>query len=554
MKRLPVIISVAAIAVFAVCVALWQYFSVPVFDDVDYQYFCLDTCEDDFWEMRGPLITSFSEAAESAWNHWKLVNGRLANILMPFAVLLPSWLLASLHGIVSGAVMLLVLFFGLGRKALSYSWICAALPLAGWKLLPWFNNFCADAYMMNYIWPSAFILGFMWVVLNPEALSSRLRTALASILGFVAGIMHEGYSLPALVVMAVVIFIPSFAPENYRRSPGMRRRVIVPLVFFMAGTLLCTFSLSTLSRLGRYEADNARVSFGQSLMYNLKFSLPLFVYILCCIIAYFKVGWHKLWPAVKEQRVWILFVACVWGLLLVLGLNAARMLMLPDLVLLIMSMQIFLVAFSGNIRPLKGAAVVCVALQIVFFANLLPYQIKASAILNEYSEIAKSRGDGKVYTDTSLSAGVPWWIFALVHDNISPETYFRHLVKMIPKYKERRNVCALVLPADMQHVTDFDSLPEIPGDNPFRGVYPMILSRRPIERGEEVEIVLGERLPLVNPLRYGQFVAGPCVAVVRNNLLVPAMEPDTIYAVFIEDKYGRVSHQEFVELNYPVTR
>lgn len=56
------------------------------------------------------------------------------------------------------------------------------------------------------------------------------------------------------------------------------------------------------------------------------------------------------------------------------------------------------------------------------------------------------------------------------------------------------------------------------------------------------------------PVRYGQFVAGPCVAVVRNNLLVPAMEPDTIYAVFIEDKYGRVSHQEFVELNYPVTR
>lgn len=554
MKKLSVIISVTAIAVFAVCVALWQYYSVPVHDDIQYGYICLDTCEDDFWEIKGTEVSSVKEAAQSAWHHWKLVNGRLANMIMPFATLWPAWLLSSLQGIMAAAAMLFTLFFGLGRKALSYSWICALLLLSVWKLLPWFENFCADVFMINYVWSSALVLAFTWIVLNPRVLSTRMRTTLACVLGFVAGMMHEGYSLPALAVFAAVIFIPSFAPGSHNLSTGERRRIIVPVIFFTAGTLLCAFSLSTLSRLGRYDADYGRVSFVQCIMQNGRHSLPFFIYVLLCVFAYFKIGWSKLGHAIKEQRAWILFVAGVWAVLLLLGLRAPRLLMLPNLVLLIMCLQMFMTAFSGNVRPLKGIAVACIAIQIVFFANLLPYQIKASAVINEYNEIVKSRGDGKVYTNKSLSVGVPWWTFALVHDNLTPESYYRHLLKMIPKYRNRRNVCALVLPDSLQHVADFDSLPAIPGDNPFRGVYPMILSRCPIAKGAEVEVVLGRRLPLVNPMRRGQFVAGPCVTVVRTNLLVPAMEPDTVYAVFVDDKDGRLSHQEFVELNYPVAQ
>lgn len=553
MKKSAVIVSVVALVVFAVGVGLWQLFATPAHDDINYGYICLDTCEDDFWELRGGPLTTFSEAVESASNHWMLVNGRLANAIMVFAVLLPPWLLSAIQAMMAAGMMLLVLFYGLGRKALNCSWLCALLPLAGWKLFPWFDNFSSDDYMMNYVWSCVLVLAFLWPVLHPRSLSSPLRMAGACLLGLAAGMMHEGFSVPVCFALAALWLWPSALGNSDIPTKEWRRRMLFPALAFVAGTAFCVFAPSTLDRAMRGDV-RAAVSVLDRVRFFAKYLLPLYLYAALCAAVWWKRGFAALVAELKKRAFWFVVIAFVMLLMAATGALPARMMMFPDAVLLILCLRMLLALVGDNLRPLKGLAAVFVMVQAVFFAAVLPYQYRIGKASEECTAEFRERADGRVHCDIDALLGdSPWWSFGIVTYN-PPNYIYARVLKSIPNYKHRNGVTALVLPEGTEKMETFGDFPPVPGENPFRGLFPMVLSRDSIAEGTVVEADFGEMKNNVFPLKRGNFKPGRYKIEVKCSNLVPALEPDTVYAIYFRDPTDRMHYQNIDAIYYtPVT-
>lgn len=548
---LPVVLSLIAISVFAIGIGLWQYLTPPIYDDITYQYACLDTSENDFWALSGDEITTFSEAGQSALNHWKLVNGRLANILMILLVPVPAWLLAALQGIMAGGMAVFIFSFGLGRKVLRASWICALTLLCIWKLLPWFEYFCADDFFINYIWSCTLVLAFLWVVLHPALLSSPLRVVGAVILGLIAGMMHEGISLPVLAALCLLLIFPSIAPPSDSQMIW-RRKLVLPVCAFALGTMLCVLAPSTFDRLARKDAIYTPVGFGEMCAFFLHYMVPAYLYLALCVCVWVRCGFRQLMNQLRGQVFWLVIVAGVCALLVLLEMLACRMLLLPNVILIILSLRMLAVAMPGWLRPLKGLASVCIIVQILFFWRLLTLQSALGKDLAECMTAFKDRGDGRVYIDKRIDGNdVPWYTFGMLHDERgASSTFYQQLVKTIPGYKHRHNIVALVLPDSMSGCNGFDDMPEINGDNPFRGQFPMVLSRQYLAPGTEVGAEYGAAYGFNSPWRKSRIRPGEGRLIVKECHTVPAFEPDTVYALFFSDPSGRMQVQSVTGIIY----
>lgn len=121
-------------------------------------------------------------------------NGRLANILSPVSTLfMPKWLYAVITGCVTAAMVWLLARLAKGCKP---GW---QLLVAMWAVvlvvLPWRNNLFVADYELNYVYTGALLLATLLAAERAaEGRAGVAETAAASVIAFLAGWMHEGFS------------------------------------------------------------------------------------------------------------------------------------------------------------------------------------------------------------------------------------------------------------------------------------------------------------------------------------------------------------------------
>lgn len=537
-----VTISLVSVVLCALGVGLWQYFSPPIHDDIPYQYICPAGYDPDIWDMDGEPVASLSDAIYSAANHWRYENGRLANILIIIFAVVPPFVLAAMQGVMAGTFLLLILGIGLGRKALDYSWVCAFLPLAMWKLLPWFDHFCSDDFMINYLWSATLILAFLWVILHPRILSSGSKIIATSMLGLVSGMMHEGYSLPVCVALWLLLIFPKICPGM---DDSSHKRIILPCIAFSIGTAVCALAPSTLHRALSDNYTDSRANPVEMLKFFGMYMLPMWIYAAMLLFLAFKQGISFTISKLRGQLFWLIIAAGVCGVLAMLQYTASRVLLLPDAIFLMLALQLLPSAVGDKMRQLKGLAVILVAIQCAFFWQLVRNQQQVGSQIADCAEDFAARGDGRAYVSREMTwHTLPWYTFGLIHDPVNTNAqYYKQLIKTLPKYKGQRGISALILPDSLREVNSFNELPSLGSSNQFRGAFPMVLSREFVPDGTEVPVSYGEPLPSLAPWKRDKVKAGEGILVASECLYVPAFAPDTVYAVFFKDSTGRMYRQ-----------
>ncbi len=239
---------------------------------------------DDFWYLMTSSGTSGFEACRLAMaesvRHWHFDTGRLANLISaPFLTIIPKWI----FGIISTAI--LILDIAVCRRfihASQGSFRAFMLVLGIVFILPWIDYMFTVIFALNYLWTSAFVLCFLWFLYRSLCgkVYTPVQCSLIVLLSFIAGWMHEGFSVP--VISGIFVFYSTLYILS-RRLPS--RREILFICSYMFGALLIVAapafwvrSSGAVSVLSRFTGWESMVS---ALLFNCMFYAYILLFIFC---------------------------------------------------------------------------------------------------------------------------------------------------------------------------------------------------------------------------------------------------------------------------------
>lgn len=506
--------STLIIAIVAIGIAIWQMVAAPFADDFVYQLKALPTCENDFWELEGEPIEGFGDAAVSAWNHWWLVNGRLSNILMTFSVPMPQWIVDSMHGLIVGLMLWLIMRCIAPRRAMSYTWVVGVIALVMWKYFPWTDNMVSSDFLFNYTWPCVAVLAYSYIFLYAD----KKAKIYPFVIALIAGWMHEGFSIP--LAFASVVSLP-FVPKE------LRRHQIAMIIALAVGTALCALAPSTLMRLERSESRDLL----PAMLRTFSRSYPIYIYMLVIVIVAFTRGWRKLLSELKRNIYWIaVFVVNIMVVVVLVAPN--RAMWLANAALLIATLSTMVNCYEWCRKPHYFIASIATLIVVAFMAELIRWQHKLSKEHYEIIEYLQTTKSPDIYMDMTEGMNLPWWVLDIPKSySIGNSCYY------MMRYTTRLDIgqYCLFAPKRFEGVS-YEQWDKLDGENPFRGEYPYIYSRDSIPY-ENIVVEVGEAYPALSPpAELLQKIAGIHSARVYNMDIRRCMtsQGDTLYRYFID--------------------
>jgi hypothetical protein len=163
---------------------------------------------DDFWFKTGSYgldgLKEFTVVFNNMIEHWLHDNGRLVNMLSPiFLTLTPKWLYAILASFMLWVIIRYTCKLTEAKSISMQQW----LIIAGISfILPWSDSMFTVIYSLNYVFTSAMVLFVMYRALQMTELGfvcSKHYLAVTLIASYVVGWMHEGFSVPFIIGLAV---------------------------------------------------------------------------------------------------------------------------------------------------------------------------------------------------------------------------------------------------------------------------------------------------------------------------------------------------------------
>lgn len=171
--------------------------------------------------------------------HWVYVNGRMANLLVPFFLAIPwRWLTALIFSFMYGLMLYMPCRIIAATVKINVSaacTICMTLMCFG---LPWWDSMLLLDCQTNYVWSSALVICAFWLIFHAQP-TTKTGLAGAMLLCAWAGATHEGASLPLAIAMTLWLWYN-------RQQPDKRGRLLAGA--FAAGTVWVTFSPGILRR------------------------------------------------------------------------------------------------------------------------------------------------------------------------------------------------------------------------------------------------------------------------------------------------------------------
>lgn len=347
-------------------------------------YFFVPPQHDDLWYMqpyfgylRGETPFSFKNGLSDLLWHYEHDNARLANMSTPLTlVLLPRWI----FNLLSGAMVWIMLRFAVlmtgypGKSKVPASsgiLLISALVL----LLPWYNFILTPDFNLNYVWTSAAITFFMYVIMRPEIFVQAAWPwkVLICIVTLLAGAMHEGASTIVCIGSGLIIV---FARDN-RQNTSIR---ILLLGFFAAGTAYVCLAPAILNKLASNTTDTP----GVSLMAAVRASVLLILFCIVILVLALAGKWRR---KVNRYRwimtgIYLIMALVMEWLLLFSGLGGDRVMWFGDLAA---GIGIFtLLNPLCHTRGWKWAAGISVLLTITNLGFTLYYQAR---LMEEYRKV-----------------------------------------------------------------------------------------------------------------------------------------------------------------------
>lgn len=177
-----------------------------------------------------------------AAGHWLHVNGRFMDKLMPLVMNLPKGLLA----LVCAAALAAMYAFAVRASGVLKGWAPVVLVASLACVLPWWDSSFVFAVQVNYVWSTAFVLA-AFALIAGGATAHGLRGTALLLLCFLAGMSHEGASVPMLGGWILYAVVSGWRPD------AAQRRL---LCAFALGVLSCVFSPAFWSRVGASAEPN----------------------------------------------------------------------------------------------------------------------------------------------------------------------------------------------------------------------------------------------------------------------------------------------------------
>lgn len=469
----------------ALFIGLWQYLSGVMYDDFQYLRIVSDTLPDDFWNCKGGFIRNYHDALLSSINHYKLVNGRLTNILMIIMVPMPHWLQSAMTGTLAGLMLMAVYRFIDGIRRTNHpAWMFWTVAALLWLWFPWYNNLVSLDYKLNYILPS--VLGVIYAVgfffCNPKCGSRNFAFCLAA--AFLTGLSHEGFSLP-LIGASVIMCL---ADKNERK-----KRILLTLTLAV-GTAICVLAPSTLMRLNQQSDERGFFIDTGAIISCIKvLSVPLAASALTLCVCLLRRKKQMFGSAIVRNAVvfWISNFIIGFLMAVIIG-QAGRICWWPAMSLLMADLVIIRASdYKRDFNAISLAMIaICMAWSVLFIKQTIRVSENQKELLTELSR----HSDGIVYMNPVLQQDIPWWTLRMIHQyDISP-----NLWNGVAGYGNGRY--PLILPPDCRG-KKFEEWRKIEGDNPFRGYGNRWYSRTPLPEGTRFKATLGAKTPFALPLK-----------------------------------------------------
>jgi len=370
--------------------AILEWYVPPLIDDVKFAFHF----NQDVVNHNGNILTGYIDYIVNFWKHEN--NGRLANYLFPMMTILsPRWLFCLLFGLVCAGTVWFTALLGKASKSsadfggIIFSWILVSF------LLPWRDHVLVSDYALNYVFSGFFSLLFLACL--QKAIGGNYSKGWAvtyAIAGGAAGMMHEGFSLPLCIGVAVCLL--------FNRSLIRNRGFIFCCVGLILGTLVCISTPTLWQRL-----DSATNSYDLALWksYMIKSVVIVATGALYMVIAVLK---PRMRPMLLSPLMIIVFVGMLGsfaiGWRILIGHRLIWFGNMMALILLVRFAELF--GLSTKISVFVSSS--CAIALTLFFANTIRVQ---RDLYLEYQSITKEYYSGAdiVFRDIPHRGGLACW-------------------------------------------------------------------------------------------------------------------------------------------------
>lgn len=299
------------LAVMGVVYGVWVWLTPPTLMD-DILYRCIWEPNEDAERF---ALKSFSDVIHSQWIHFQTCNGRLvphfvAQMLYCFTsdgvikvldtVVFVLLLMASCHLVEPRRKTVFSLF-------LLWFLVVFVIFASGSALLWQMGAF-------NYPWVELAVVVFLCYLRHIEGEKISWKHCFLAPLSLLAGWTHESLTLPVTLAMALYVVV--------HRKTVFRSAMLPYMIFFALGSLLNTFSTSTLHRV-----DEDSISLFTRLFYGVS-TMVFTVKVFWVLVVLLIIGWRKHKDVVRDElrSQFYLYVALLlaFGIVLTCGSTVSR--------------------------------------------------------------------------------------------------------------------------------------------------------------------------------------------------------------------------------------
>lgn len=522
----------------------WQVSTYPMTDDWSYMCQVTQPDEEAFWHSEGPLVETFADAFNSTINHFRYINCRLANALFIFAQLTPRWIQSGICGLAIGCMFLGLLLCGCGpRKMRSVPCLMSAVVLL-WCAFPWYNTMQSADFQFNYSLPSAMWLAYMYLLPKYRTMTRR-GSILFAIYAFITGLMHETFTC-VMIAYTFIVWLQN----------GVKSRKTIALLFLLCVSVLWGFLWSNTGRTGIYIGYRMESGFWISTTALASQLWPLWLAIVLTAVAYYRCrNLHLLYESLPYLCGCAVCITAVWILgVLDRGLFPAQM-----LACVLCLKSVASIYRCENPSPGKSWTVLGIVFTILYgmwIYKLIESQIRTSREMETLDNVLKNKPGtvpDYVYLDMSNPWNYPPYLMDMTSNRLKTEVNDNF---HIASFHAKKQKWIAILPAKLEG-KEYDSLPQIPGNNSFRGVWPVVLSKG---RGtEEIIVDFGVQMPtakltdrILAAAKARSFRADSAsqnMKLVYRPLIMPENSTDTIFLIFPELNVRTNQRREFISID-----
>lgn len=525
----------------------WQETTVCQSDDWVYRCIAPPEPGEGFWSAEGEPIQTWHDAMESCINHFRYINGRLANLLFIQFQLTPRWVQSLVAGI--GMFLMLTGLFaaGAGRRNMFRPDILTAGVFLFWFLPPWYDNMQAADYQFNYTVTSALWLGFICLIYRCKSLTAT-GFALTSLYTFLTGCMHESYTAAMIAFSITYLF---FAPED------SRKRIFILICILCASFLLQISSGITL----RFESETQSV--------NELIPLKHWIGQLISLWLLLAVAGYTVWRHNgRNVRISIIkhllpFLAgCIVMIIICKSVGKLHRAVFPldmlSITAILYCLSLWRETGERQSRIIFICAVALTGIYVSWLCQLVRWQRLTSSEVGQLISQMAPREEKQFdvyFCDITEPSEHPFFLMNMTgsdHKVVAASNYM-----LSSFFSLGKNHYSAILP-DSLRGKKFEEWPEIPGHNNLRGAWPVVIGKGNVY--SEFLVHFGPQKSTAKPLDRIRAMLEQCTFHPDNasellhplcqNIRIPSEDTAAVYKIyFISIKKSPNLRREFISLD-----